>query len=63
MVLGIDTKLELLLEEWRMDLSERGTEIRKKQFQIVHTFERFMILSIPTGVPIPVVREAVQEGF
>ena len=56
MVLGIDAEIESLLEEWRMDLSERGiVDIRKKQGQIVHTFDRFMLLGIPTGVPVPVV--------
>ena len=31
MVIGMDVEIELLLEDWRMDLSERGTEIRKKR--------------------------------
>ena len=30
MVMGMDVEIEPLLEEWRMDLSERGIEIRKK---------------------------------
>ena len=52
MVLGMDAEIEPLLEERRMELSERGIYTRKKQGQIVHTFDRFMLLDIPTGVPV-----------
>ena len=31
MALGMDTRIEPLLEEWRMDLSERRIETRKKK--------------------------------
>ena len=31
MVMGMDVEIEPLLEEWRMDLSERGIKIRKSR--------------------------------
>ena len=37
MTMGMYVKIEPLLEEWRMGLSERGIEIKKKPGQIVHT--------------------------
>ena len=55
MVLGTDTKIEPLLEEWRMNFSEKGIKIRKKQCKLVHNFDKSMFLGIPTGVPITVV--------
>ena len=63
MVLGIDAEIEPLLEEWRIDLSKRGIYIRKRQGQIVHTFDRFMLLGIPTGVPVPVVEGQCNKAF
>ena len=36
-VMGMGVEIEPLLEEWRMNLSERGIEIKKKPGQIVHT--------------------------
>ena len=38
--MGMDVEIEPLLEEWRMDLSERGIKIRIKPGQIVHTCVR-----------------------
>ena len=63
MVLGTDAEIEPLLEEWRMDLSERDIDIRKTQCQIVHIFDRFMILGIPTGVSVPVVETRCSKSF
>ena len=36
MVMGMDVEIEQLLEEWRMNLSERGIEIREKPGQRPH---------------------------
>ena len=36
MVMGMDEDIKLMLEKWKMDLSERGVEIRKKPGQEVH---------------------------
>ena len=55
MVMGMDVEIELLLEEWRMDLSERGIEIRKKPGQLVHTCGKWVTLGVPTGVPTSMV--------
>ena len=55
MVMGLDVKIKPLLEEWRMDLSERGIEIKKKPGQIVHTCDRWMAMGVPTALPNSVV--------
>ena len=46
-----DEDIEPMLERWRMDLAERGLEIRKKPGQEVHPFDKFMVLGAPTNVP------------
>ena len=50
MVIGIDIEIEPLLEEWRMDLLERGIKIRKKPGPLVHTCDKWMTLGVPTGI-------------
>ena len=40
MVMGMDVEIEPLLEEWRMDLSERGIKTRKKPGQIAHICDK-----------------------
>ena len=57
MVLGMDEVIELMLEKWKMDLAERGVEIRKKPSQEVHTFDKFMVLGAQTSVPSSVMRQ------
>ena len=51
MVMGMDVEIEPLLEEWRIDLSERGIEIKKKPGQMVYTCDRWMTTGVRTGVP------------
>ena len=40
----------------------KGIDIRKRQCQIVHTFDRFMILDIPTRVPVPVIERQCSKA-
>ena len=61
--MGMDEDIEPMLEKWRMDLSERGVEIRKKPGQLVHTFDKFMVLGVPTGVPLSVVERQLTKTF
>ena len=61
--MGMDEDIEPMLEKWRMDLSERGVKIRKKPGQLVHTFGKFMLLGVPTGVPIPVVERELAKAY
>ena len=63
MVMGMDEDIEPMLEKWRMDLSERGVEIRKKTGELVHTFGKFMVLGVPTGVPLSVVERQLTKTF
>ena len=51
MAMGMDVEIEPLLEEWRIDLSERGIEIKKKPGQMVYTCDRWMTTGVRTGVP------------
>ena len=63
MVLGMDEVIEPMLEKWRMDLAERGVEIRKKPGQEVHTFDKFMVLGAPTSVPPAVTERQLKKAF
>ena len=62
-VLRMDEDIEPMLEKWRIGLSERGVEIRKKPGQEVHTFDKFMVLGAPTPVPTAVVERQPKKVF
>ena len=59
----MDEDIEPLFKGWRIDLSERGVEIRKKPGQLVHTYDKWMVLGVPTGLPIPVVERQLTMAF
>ena len=61
--MGMNVEIEPLLEEWRMDLSERGIEIRKKLSQPVHACDKWITLGFPTGVPTPIVERQLMKSF
>ena len=63
MVMGLDVKIKPLLEEWRMDLSEKEIEIKKKPGQIVHTCDRWMTMGVPTGVHTSVVHSQLTKSI
>ena len=59
----MDEDIEPMLEQWRMDLAERGVEIRKKSGQEVHTCDKFMVLGSPTSVPPTVMERQLKKAF
>ena len=62
MVMGMDVEIDPLLEEWRMDLSEKRIEIRKKPGQIVHACDKWMTIGVPTGVPTPIIEKQLMKA-
>ena len=61
MVLGTGKEIAPLLDEWTMDLAERGIGIKK--YQLVHTYDKFMFLGVLTRVFIPVVERQCGTAF
>ena len=61
MVLGTGKEIAPLLDEWTMDLAERDININK--CQLVHTYDKFMFLGVPTKVFIPVVERQCRTAF
>ena len=57
LVPGMDVDVAQVLKDGESDITEQGVEIRAKPFQVIDTYDKHMILGVPTSIPPNVVKQ------